>query len=69
MTDKLTEAQRDWLINAYSTESVDSMDLGDVCAYASEKMCESFEEISDEGLLAEVEEFQPHLLKEIPNDE
>ena len=60
----MTPEQRDKLIDDYAWTIVDGMDIKDLCRMAAEQIASTFENSSDEEVIAEVEEYYPHLLED-----
>ena len=60
----MTPEQRDKLIDDYAWEIVDGMDVKDLCRMAAEQIASSFDDSSDDEVIAEVKEYYPHLLED-----
>ena len=60
----MTPEQRDKLIDDYAWEIVDGMDVKDLCRMAAEQIASSFDNSSDDDVIAEVKEYYPHLLED-----
>lgn len=55
---------RDKLLNDYVLEVVEGMDLSVLVSYAIDGLRRDMETLTTDELIAEVEEFYPHLLEE-----
>ena len=55
---------RDELQNAMIQQILDDMDIKTMMAILYDNMSESYDKYSDKELMAEVEEYYPHLLEE-----
>ena len=55
---------RDKLLNDYVLEVVEGMDLSVLVTYAIDGLRRDMETLTTDELIAEVEEFYPHLLEE-----
>ena len=58
----MTPEERDELINSYSWQVVDDMDLKTLCQLMAEQIAANFDNYTDEEIISEVTEYYPHLL-------
>ena len=61
-TDKIID--RDQLQDTYINEIIDGMDMEMLCTLACDALSTTYDEYSVDELIAEVEEYYPHLLEE-----
>ena len=54
---------RDELQDAYINEIIDGMDIKDLCRIVYDNLEQNLEQYSVDELIAEVEEYYPHLLE------
>ena len=58
------DERREELIDEHAQESIDNMDMGDLCEYAKDRMEDRLREMSDADLLAEIKNINEHILTE-----
>ena len=61
---ELDTSRREELIESYANRSVEDMDLDALCEFAQNLLEERLNNLSDEALLEEIEQFQPELLED-----
>ena len=58
----MTFEERNKLQDDYVNQVVDNMDIKTLCAFAYDTISRSLDDYSDEELIVEVKEYDPHLL-------